>query len=145
MKRLNAMLLVTKSCAETSCQNTWGTLTGQDTAVGEITNLKQAMDPKYDTFFDSFPQVTVAECLHVQIVSNEVPYWPPGSESLGLGSRNQTPSLGPSYKFPVQLGNDKPEGGPEQRHATLEEILEKSRELTKEELDPLQPRMLRQS
>ncbi|KAJ3543027.1 hypothetical protein NM208_g3795 [Fusarium decemcellulare] len=147
MKRLNAVLLVTKSCAETSCRNIWQTLSASKAlpAGANITSLKQAMDPEYDGLFDSFPEVSIAECLKVQLASNEVPFWPPEAASLATSYRNHTPSLGPSYKFAVKLGNERPEGGPRQRHATLEEILAKSRELTRDELDPLQPRILRSS
>ena len=145
MKRLNALLLVTKSCAQDSCRNIWQTLLSQnDTAGADIQSLKQAMDPQYDQLFDSFPSVNIAKCLGFQLAANEMPFWPPGAEeTLGLDFRNQTPSLGPTYKFSVHLGNDKPEGGHEQRHSTLEEILGKSRKLTAEELDPLQPRIIR--
>lgn len=145
MKRLNALLLVSKSCAQDSCRNIWQTLLGQnETAGADIRTLKQAMNPQYDQLFDSFPTVNIAECIGYQYSPNERPFWPPEAESiLGSDFRNQTPSLGPSYKFNVQLGNDKPEGGAEQRHSTLEEILAESRKLTAEELDPLQPRRIR--
>lgn len=147
MDRLNAMLLVTKSCAEDSCRNTWETLTANSPLEGKVTTLKQALHSEYDDFFAAIPKVAVEKCLGVQLASNEMPFWPPGSgiPDLGLGSRNQTPSLGPSYKFTPMLGNDKPEGGKKQRHATLKQMRKQARKLTKEELDPLQARIIRSS
>ncbi|KAI0206681.1 arylsulfatase [Astrocystis sublimbata] len=111
----------------------------------EIKNLKQAMQSQYDEFFDSFPRVRIAECLGYQLVSNEMPFYPPEAQSLATAYRKDTSSIGPSYKFKVMLGNEEPQGGPEQRHATLEDILKTSRRLTKEELDPLQERDTRSS
>lgn len=144
MNRLNAMLLVTKSCEQTQCQNTWGAITSAAN-ITAVTTLKEAMDGQYDDFFASLPKVNIEQCLGWQQAENEVPFWPPGSDGiaeLGLSSRNMTPALGPSVKFDVQLGNERPEGGLEQRHATLEEIMERSRLLTSTELDPMQPRRI---
>lgn len=100
------------------------------------------MDPKYDQLFNGFPKVNIAECLGSQLAEVEGPFWPPASESLGRKWRDSTDSLGPAYNFPTLFGNEKPEGGPEQRHATLAEIEAKSRKMTKEELDPLQSRTI---
>ncbi|KAI0016802.1 arylsulfatase [Xylariomycetidae sp. FL0641] len=146
MKRLNAMLLVKKSCATNTCQNPWTALLGGNSTLnGKITTLKQALDPQYDVLFDSFPQVNIAECLGYQDEVAEAPFWPAEAKSLGREYRKSTDGLGPTYKFPVMLGNEKAEGGPEHRHATLEEIMAKSRELTDEELDPLQDRYIMSS
>ncbi|EJT81451.1 hypothetical protein GGTG_01430 [Gaeumannomyces tritici R3-111a-1] len=144
MSRLNALLLATKSCAENTCRNPWQTVVANTAAAGSVASLKQALDPRLDDLFASFPQVTVARCLPVQLAANEAPFWPPlAQEGLGLAHRNYTPSLGPSYKFTPLVANDKPEGTAEQRHATLADMLGQARPLTKEELDPLQPRGMR--
>ncbi|TGZ79523.1 alkaline phosphatase-like protein [Ascodesmis nigricans] len=83
--RLNALLLVTKSCAKESCKSPWKTLHPD----GTVLNLPQAMDPKYDPLYNALPQVAFKKCLDYQHVDNEVPYHPPLTPgSLGADHRN---------------------------------------------------------
>jgi hypothetical protein len=56
--RLNALLMVAKSCAQNSCRNPWATLF----PGGQVTNLSQAMATTYDTFFANQPKVSFSSC-----------------------------------------------------------------------------------
>ncbi|POS75657.1 arylsulfatase [Diaporthe helianthi] len=137
MSRLNALLMVMKSCETDACRHPWGViqpprLTGINITVS---TLAQALDPAYDEFFASIPAVTIAECMQYQFAANEIPYYPPEAQyGLGLEHRNEPkyyeyPDVRPIKRVPYIPG-----GGWEQRHAPIGELLSSSRTLTAEEL-----------
>ncbi|KAF4975790.1 hypothetical protein FZEAL_7471 [Fusarium zealandicum] len=142
--RLNAMLLVTKSCAEDTCRDPWKVLLAEmKQSCGmkdKITTLKQAMNPKYDDFFSSLPKVNIQRCLDFQDAKNEAPFLPAESEQLGRAYRLPTDTFAHTLILKALVEpNEEPQGTLEQRHATLEDIMSKARELTADELKPGQP------
>jgi N-acetylglucosamine-6-sulfatase len=92
--RLNALLLVTKACVQDSCRNPWIALHPD----GTVGNLKDGLDPKYDTYYASLPQVSFKECLNFQLPSNEEPFLPgfdvTAPYAFAQQYRNITNSLG---------------------------------------------------
>lgn len=98
------------------------------------------MQPQYDSFFASLPNVQIAACLDYQSVENERPFYPPEAELLGEQFRKvlslQDYNTSNSPRVPPQRlnGNDVYHGGWEQRHVGLDEILLTARELTDWEL-----------
>ena len=56
--RLDALLMVAKSCKQHSCRNPWSILFPN----GEVTNLADAMKLKYDKFFAKQPKVSYGSC-----------------------------------------------------------------------------------
>lgn len=136
MDRLNAILLVTKSCAENVCRQPWALLQPGH-RKDEILSLKQAMDPKYDSFFAKFPRVAFKECLQIQDIENEQPYYPPlpATGALGQNYRNKTDN----YKSEGEGGTRYIDSGAqfgslEQRHVTLADINKTAREMTDDEI-----------
>ena len=83
--RLEAVLMVTKSCKQDSCRNPWGTLFPS----GEVTNIQEAMDAKYDTFFTNQPHISFSSCSDGNVISEEGPQQVNvfGSSSSGTSSR----------------------------------------------------------
>ncbi|KAK8076479.1 arylsulfatase [Apiospora phragmitis] len=119
----------TKSCAAASCHNPWRILQPEQDRQGAIVPenasltircLEDATQEKYDDFFNkTVPQVHFDACLPYQFEPNEAPFWGPHE----LGRRHRAPT--DNY------------GGPGQRNATIEEILEQAKELTPKQLGPL--------
>ena len=56
--RLDALLMVGKSCKEESCRDPWSVLFPR----GQVSSLEDAMDPKYDDFFAKQPKVSYGSC-----------------------------------------------------------------------------------
>ena len=56
--RLDTLLMVLKSCKGQVCVNPWKTVH----PLGNVRSLKDAMDPKYDDFYASQPQISFSEC-----------------------------------------------------------------------------------
>ncbi|KAK8137013.1 arylsulfatase [Apiospora sp. TS-2023a] len=136
LNRLNALLLVTKSCAEGTCRDPWAVFTPSNTTDDKIATMKQAMDPKYDAYFASFPRVHFASCMQYQDIANEQPFYPAsaGSEKgLGLGARRPTDNF-VTTSAGVAIADANFYGTAEQRHATLEQVYAQARNLTDEEL-----------
>lgn len=101
-------------------------------------SLKDSLNPDYDGYYEAFPQVRIDECLLYQSVDNESPFYPEGIETgLGLAHRRDTDNFRELNPNPVKriAGNAVPAGGPEQRHATMRQLLDRSRILTNEELE----------
>ena len=67
--RLDALLMVTKSCKQDSCRVPWG----QIFPGGQVTSLEEAMNSQYDAFFTKQPKVTFSGCMGGYIVSEEGP------------------------------------------------------------------------
>ncbi|KAF2180159.1 alkaline phosphatase-like protein [Zopfia rhizophila CBS 207.26] len=157
MDRLNALLLVTKSCEQDLCRDPWSVLMQNSTLPG-VCSLKEAMNALYNDFFAGFPLVSFKECGQVyengtydmgliQMVENELPFYPPGAENgLGQAHRKSTDNYWPveegdcDYK---SITNTEHCGSWAQRSATLEVIEKSARILTNEELpDPNMCNML---
>ncbi|KAF7548128.1 hypothetical protein G7Z17_g7271 [Cylindrodendrum hubeiense] len=139
--RLNALLLVTKSCERDNCRNPWTVLQSSHEddypESGEIfSSLETAMQKKYDSFFAGLPNVNFKECLKVQVADNEEPFLPPSSRSLGNASRKHIDYYTTPSK-PAQKGvspNKVNQGTKSQRNTTLAEMLKTARNLTSLEL-----------
>lgn len=56
--RLDALLMVTKSCTQDSCRDPWTTLFPN----GQVKDLADAMTAQYDAFFADQPKVSFASC-----------------------------------------------------------------------------------
>ena len=67
--RLDALLMVSKSCVEDSCRNPWGVLFPS----GQVNNLTEAMRSDYDTFFTDQPKVSFTSCIQNHWVGAEGP------------------------------------------------------------------------
>ncbi|KAF4460984.1 arylsulfatase precursor, partial [Fusarium albosuccineum] len=133
MDRLNAVLLVTKSCNQESCRDPWQIL--RDDSGDDFMNLEQAMDPKFDTFFAALPSVRYKECLDYQDTSNEGPYYPP--ESIVLASQHRLSTENYPINVPKAVltpGNVGRMGSTEHRYVSLETIMEMARNVTDEEI-----------
>ncbi|EOD51599.1 putative arylsulfatase protein [Neofusicoccum parvum UCRNP2] len=130
--RLNALLLVTKSCGASTCRNPWSALRpGNGSAIH---NLDDAMDPAYDDFFasDRFPDVDFGHCMEYQYVPNEMPFFPEGAVDLGGAWREPTDDF---IVWEVRgasrvKGSSEHHGNETQRHATLQTIMETAKNLT---------------
>ena len=145
LHRLNAMLLVQKSCTTDVCQNPWGVLMANST-LPTIGTLRDAMHTIYDDHFAAFPRVHIDGCLGFQSTANERPFWPPSAEETLYENKESTATLGPSRKFkPLVKENEVPQGTIEQRYVTLDEIMRGTRKLTAEELDKDQEYVIRSS
>ncbi|KAL2868111.1 sulfatase family protein [Aspergillus lucknowensis] len=57
-QRLNALMMVLKSCTEESCRDPWGQLH----PGGRVKSLTDALDASYDNFYASQPRVSFSEC-----------------------------------------------------------------------------------
>lgn len=57
--RLDALLLVLKSCKGAECIKPWNTLHPD----GAVTSLKDALSPQYDQFYHSQPKVSFERCV----------------------------------------------------------------------------------
>lgn len=135
LTRLNAILMITKSCEKGSCRDPWAVL---ELPSGEkLSSFEEAMSPSYDDFFDAFPRVTFQQCLQVQSAENEAPFYPPlpdnGEGGLGRSSRASTDYF-VETKDTLAIRDDAFYGDHSQRNATLGELYAEARELTDEEL-----------
>lgn len=141
LDRLNAILMVIKSCTGNTCRDPWSALQPPN-ALKPVASLPGAMDPAYDDFFATVPSVRFAQCIAYQDEENEQPFYPPGAEDgLGKAYRQPTDNWETSVFSPESVpANSVPAGGPEQRHATLEELLADIHELTDEEIGLVIPR-----
>lgn len=69
ISRLDALLMVLKSCKAKSCQKPWSTLH----PAGEVTSLKDALHPKFDGFYEQQSKVSFSSCAMGYIISEEGP------------------------------------------------------------------------
>ncbi|EEP83025.1 hypothetical protein UREG_07890 [Uncinocarpus reesii 1704] len=58
VNRLDALMMVTKSCKGSECVEPWNTLHPQ----GNVKDLKDALHPKYDDFYKQQPKVSFSSC-----------------------------------------------------------------------------------
>ncbi|KAK7978744.1 alkaline-phosphatase-like protein [Apiospora saccharicola] len=89
----------------------------------------------------AFPKVHFGKCMQYQDEANEQPFWPVGAENdLGKAYRQPTDNWVSSDKGkPGVPPNAELAGGPEQRHATMEQLMADIHVLTDEETGPLVP------
>ena len=67
--RLNALVLVLKSCTKDDCRNPWGALHPQ----GDVKTLADALASRYDDFYSNQPKVNFDECIPAFELDNERP------------------------------------------------------------------------
>ena len=67
--RLDALLMVTKSCKEDSCRAPWNVLFPK----GQVNDLETAMRPEYDSFFKDQPQISFSSCGVGYFIDEEGP------------------------------------------------------------------------
>lgn len=132
--RLNALLMVTKSCEQGSCRDPWSLIVPPDGA--RLTSLTQALNDDYDDFFAGFARVSFNQCLAFQDASNEGPFFPElQNDFSGLGRAHRKPTSGVAPTWGTQKIIDSQRYGTiDQRHSTIEEIRASARQLTEEEL-----------
>lgn len=133
--RLNALLMVTKSCEGDRCRDPWGQLDPGDGT--KFVSLAQAMDAIHDSFFRDFERVQFETCRDIQLTDNEAPYFPeldtlPGG-GLGRAHRGPTDVIAPNPGVRV-IQTAEYYGTADQRNATAADIEAISRLLTEEEL-----------
>ena len=69
VQRLDAAMMVLKSCVGTQCIKPWLELHPQ----GNVGSLQDAMNPRYDAFYTSQPKVSFAACMPGYIIEYEGP------------------------------------------------------------------------
>ena len=69
INRLDALLMVTKSCKQDACREPWGVLFPS----GDVDSLQQAMQAEYDTFFTNQPKISFSTCHDGHIIAEEGP------------------------------------------------------------------------
>lgn len=134
VNRLNALLMVTKSCEKGACRDPWSLITPPDGS--SITTLTQALDARYDDFFANFEQVQFGTCLQVQNDDNEAPYFPALPQDhggLGRAYRNNTDTI-PEGGGAQVITDAELHGTEEQRSATIDDLNSASRTLSDEEI-----------
>ncbi|KAH8432496.1 sulfatase family protein [Aspergillus melleus] len=67
INRLDALLLVLKSCQGATCIKPWEVLHPD----GKVQSLRQALDSRYDAFYRKQPKVSYETCLDGYLVGNE--------------------------------------------------------------------------
>ncbi|KAI0471555.1 arylsulfatase [Xylariaceae sp. FL0804] len=140
INRLNALLMVTKSCEQNACRDPWSLLQPPVSGGGSanLTSLVQALDASHDDFFSAFERVTFQTCLQVQQVENEGPYFPELSAlaggGLGRAYRNETVDIAPAGGRRL-ITTAEYYGDAAQRNATLRDLTKNSRTLTDGELN----------
>lgn len=69
ISRLDALLLVLKSCKGDTCIHPWKTLHSD----GDVSSLRDALHQTYDVFYQSQPNVSFSRCELGQILDAEGP------------------------------------------------------------------------
>lgn len=69
--RLDALTLYLKFCHGAACRFSWIHLF----PGGEAKNLQEALNPKFDDYFDSLPKVQYRDCNIGFHLEAEFPYW----------------------------------------------------------------------
>lgn len=134
--RLNGLLLATKTCTKNSCRDPWGYIHPD----GSVQTLKDALDPKYDSFYASLPKVHFAHCLNFQSPANEEPFFPGFDPSAPYAFAQQfrasTAALGnATYPGLDDAVETIPDGHFGAAYADLSVIESQSRELTDAEIN----------
>ncbi|KAL2809390.1 alkaline-phosphatase-like protein [Aspergillus granulosus] len=71
LDRLDGLLLVLKSCGGRTCIEPWKQLHPD----GSVRTLSEALNPKYDLFYDGLPKVEYDYCVKGHVVAAEGPQW----------------------------------------------------------------------
>lgn len=69
ISRLDALLMVVKTCKEDSCRIPWSTLFPDST----VTDLEAAMNPTFDAFFANQPKISFSSCNIGNVISDQGP------------------------------------------------------------------------
>ena len=69
--RLDALLLNQKTCKGRDCRVSWPNLF----PYGEVTSLQQALDTKYDVYFNRLPKLQFSDCHLGYRIATELPMW----------------------------------------------------------------------
>lgn len=93
VNRLDALLVVLKSCRAETCRDPWSILHPNDDSVK---TLKDALHEKYDAHYTQFKKVEFQECLDYHFAANELP-------EIGYHYKNNDTSLYTSrHRFDIQ-------------------------------------------
>ncbi|PHH61800.1 hypothetical protein CDD81_7964 [Ophiocordyceps australis] len=91
--RLDALLLVTKTCSGSSCRNPWLELQREcrittmcPASINIFRDWESALNSMFDPFFESLPKVSFGRCLEFQNKANEAPHMP-AEPDLGIEYR----------------------------------------------------------
>lgn len=137
INRLNALLMVTKSCEQERCRDPWAQLDPTNSSTTTLTSLVAAMDSGYDDYFSKFEKVSFDTCMQYQYADNETPFFPPldtlAGGGLGRAYRNTTDNIATSpgtriITTPDYYGTD------DQRNATWADLEAVARQLTESEI-----------
>ncbi|PSR75411.1 alkaline-phosphatase-like protein [Coniella lustricola] len=145
INRLNALLMVTKSCEQERCRDPWAQLvpdsnsssSSSSTTDTVLYSLVQALDEAYDSFFADFETVQFDTCMQYQWADNETPFFPPldtlDGGGLGRAWRNETVDIAASPGTrSIQTPNYY--GTAAQRNATFAQMDAASRYMTEAEI-----------
>ncbi|KAI0022873.1 arylsulfatase [Xylariomycetidae sp. FL0641] len=69
--RLDALVLVLKTCKAATCRRPWGALH----PAGDVRSLRDAAAPRYDGFYAELPRVRWDHCANGYIKELESPFW----------------------------------------------------------------------
>lgn len=69
ISRLDALLMVTKSCKAKECHEPWKTLHPDN----DVRSLKHAMKTEFDSFYEDQPKVSFSSCPLGHLISEEGP------------------------------------------------------------------------
>ncbi|CAI7611209.1 unnamed protein product [Penicillium manginii] len=69
ISRLDALMMVLKSCGGDSCRDPWGQLH----PGGQVTTLSEALAPAFDTFYQNQPKVYFSACELGYLIASEGP------------------------------------------------------------------------
>lgn len=85
--RLDALMMVLKTCKDKVCVHPWRTLHPD----GKVNDLKEALDQKYDSFYEEQPKMSFSSCLDAYYLENEnqaaVKSWEESQDGAGLTSQ----------------------------------------------------------
>lgn len=137
INRLNALLMVTKSCEQDRCRDPWAQLNPTNDTTTTLTSLVAAMDTSYDDYFSAFEKVSFDTCMQYQYAENETPFFPPldtlAGGGLGRAYRNTTDNIATSPGTRV-ITTPNYYGTAAQRNATFADLQAVARQLTESEI-----------
>lgn len=135
VNRLNALLMVTKSCEQDRCRDPWAQLVPDNGTT--LYSLVQAMDESYDSFFEDFEKVQFDTCMQYQYAPNETPFFPSldtlAGGGLGRAWREETINI-PATRGVRSIKTPNYYGTAAQRNATMAEMEAIGRYLTATEI-----------
>lgn len=69
--RLNGLMLLLKACIGESCRRPWSVIQ----PGADVASLADALDPRYDVYYEALPSVHFDLCLEQYDLSNEAPFF----------------------------------------------------------------------